>query len=109
MFDVLCPGCNGDFAKVNDYLTHDCPGLPGEAGYKPEEIDWYEWGEEPYVEHPLAGMDRVRELHSPMNGPYDDRACSHCTELVHEIARIAGIEEPIYIPYPCMTIITLGE
>ena len=110
MFDVLCPGCNGDFAKVNDYLTHESSGIPGESAYRPEELDWYAEGEDDFVEHPLAGMQRVRELHSIMNGPYDDAACHHCTMLVHEVSEMAGITEPIYISYPCPTIRALdGE
>lgn len=109
MFDVLCPGCHGDFAKAIDYITHNCPGIPGESAYKFEEIDWFEEGEGLLLEHPYAGVERVLELHAPMNGPYDDLACKHCTSLVHKIAEAAGIIEPIYVEYPCPTRIALGE
>lgn len=54
-------------------------------------------------------LEAVRYLHAPMNGPYDDAACSHCTSLVYPIAEAAGIIEPIYIEYPCPTMIALGE
>lgn len=38
-------------------------------------------------------VNRVRELHTEMNGPYDNMVCSHCT-----------VDEYIYFEYPCPTI-----
>lgn len=58
------------------------------------------------------GFEKAREaifdLHKPVNGPYDDVACEWCTALVHSVAEWAGITEPVYIEYPCATVVLLG-
>ena len=38
-------------------------------------------------------VERVKELHDKIQGPYDNYVCSHCT-----------IDEYIYAEYPCPTI-----
>jgi hypothetical protein len=53
-------------------------------------------------------ISKIKELHKEVNGPYDDTACEHCTYLAN-IAVDPLIEEPIYIEYPCETIISLIE
>ena len=42
----------------------------------------------------LWALERVRELHKQVPGPYDDYVCDHCTDLYGDDA----------IPYPCPTI-----
>jgi hypothetical protein len=54
-------------------------------------------------------VGRIRSLHTPMNGPYDDLACKHCTDIVDPIATAVKITQPIYVEYPCPTIKALEE
>lgn len=62
-----------------------------------------------------ATILRVAKLHKPINGPYDDIACNHCTDLVSPrfTGKITDNElskPPIYVEYPCPTIKALeGE
>jgi hypothetical protein len=42
----------------------------------------------------LDAINRVKELHKQVPGPYDDYICDHCTDLYGDDA----------IPYPCPTI-----
>ena len=52
-----------------------------------------------------SAIERVRELHEMINGPYDDAACKHCTTLLEEMYGLTvGLGEPMYVEYPCPTI-----
>jgi hypothetical protein len=56
----------------------------------------------------VTAIQSVYNLHNAVNGPYDDLACEACTEYANICSD--GIEEPIYIEYPCPTIKALdGE
>jgi len=44
----------------------------------------------------VDAVNRVRELHKQVPGPYDDYICDHCTNLY-------GYDDDV-IPYPCPTI-----
>lgn len=59
----------------------------------------------------LSAINNVRKLHRPINGPYDDLACKHCTDLfAPPITSVNDLlKEPVYIEYPCPTIKALDE
>jgi hypothetical protein len=54
-------------------------------------------------------VQRVVELHKPVNGPYDDLSCETCTDYLNIYAGEIS-SEPAYVEYPCPTIEALdGE
>lgn len=57
----------------------------------------------------IAAIDRVRNFHKEVNGPYDDTACEPCTELVRFNIDESNTTDPEpYIVYPCPTINALN-
>ena len=45
-----------------------------------------------------SAVDRVKELHEMINGPYDNQVCAHCTW-----------NEDIYVEFPCETLVALDK
>jgi hypothetical protein len=57
----------------------------------------------------IAAIDRVRNFHKEVAGPYDDTACETCTELVRINIDESNTSDPEpYISYPCGTINALN-
>ena len=62
-----------------------------------------------FVRVAIAAIDRVREFHKEVNGPYDDTRCESCTELVRFNIDESNTSDPEpYIEYPCPTINALN-
>jgi hypothetical protein len=47
----------------------------------------------------VDAVDRVKELHKQVPGPYDDYICDHCSSFTPFASEV--------IPYPCPTIKTI--
>jgi len=57
----------------------------------------------------IAAIDRVRNFHKEVAGPYDDTQCEHCTELIRFTIDESNTTSPDpYIVYPCPTINALN-
>jgi hypothetical protein len=59
----------------------------------------------------LSAIERVRKLHKPINGAYDDLACSHCTDILLYTfdPELLKNGDPIYVDYPCSTILEMDN
>lgn len=54
-----------------------------------------------------SSINNVHKLHFPINGPYDNLVCNHCTDLMRMYRPNAP--EDVFQEYPCPTIETLNR
>lgn len=50
----------------------------------------------------VTSIQRVRNLHVPVNGPYDNTICEHCTTIT--LIERPDAPEYAFILYPCPTV-----